>query len=137
MNFSKADLQKELSYRTSRSGGKGGQNVNKVATKVELLFAVQRSAVFTDEKKAIILDKLQSRINSDGQLYITSQEERSQLMNKERALNKLIVLLSQALHQPKKRKPAQVSKQAKAKRLEQKRIQAVKKQLRRGDSQAF
>jgi len=131
MNFTKADLQKELTYKTSRSGGKGGQNVNKVSTKVELLFNVQASILFIDEDKVLILDKLQNRLNKDGLLQVISEEERSQYLNKERAINKLIDILIKALHRPKVRKPSKINKGAHAKRMDQKRIQAVKKQLRR------
>ena len=66
MNFSKPALAKEVSYKTSRSGGKGGQNVNKVSTKVELLFSVDDSVLFTDDEKSLINEKLQSRFNKDG-----------------------------------------------------------------------
>lgn len=132
MNFTKADLQKELTYKTSRSGGKGGQNVNKVSTKVELLFNVQASILFTDEDKVLIVDKLQNRLNKDGLLQVISEEERSQYLNKERAVDKLIAIITKALHRPKVRKPSKVSKGAHAKRMDQKRMQAVKKQLRRG-----
>jgi ribosome-associated protein len=132
MNFTKAALQKEVSYKTSRSGGKGGQNVNKVSTKVELLFDVQASFLFTDEDKVLILDKLQNRLNKDGHLQVISEEERTQLLNKERAMDKLAALLTQALHRPKVRRATKVSYGAKVKRMDQKRMQSVKKQMRRG-----
>lgn len=131
MNFTRADLQREIIYKTSRSGGKGGQNVNKVATKVELLFNIQASILFNEEDKALLTNKLQSRLNKDGQLQVISEEERSQYLNKERAVDKLIALLVKALHRPKIRKPGKVSKAAHAKRMDEKRIQSVKKQLRR------
>lgn len=133
MNFTKADLQKELTYRASRSGGKGGQNVNKVSTKVELLFDLQQSALFTDDDKAWLTAKLQNRLNRDGLIHLTSEESRSQLDNKHLALDKLYAMLEQALYKPKARKPIKISRQAKAKRLEQKRLQSVKKQLRKND----
>src|SRR5438067_847019 len=98
MNFSKTDLQKELKYKTSRSGGKGGQNVNKVSSKVELLFNVNDSLLFTDEEKQLLLEKLQSRFNKDGYVQIVCDEERSQYLNKEKAVERLIVLLGKALH---------------------------------------
>jgi ribosome-associated protein len=133
MNFTKADLQKELTYKASRSGGKGGQNVNKVATKVELLFDLQRSALFTEDDKIWLKAKLQNRLNRDCLIHLTSEESRSQLGNKEHALDKLYAILEQALQRPKLRKTIKVSRQAKAKRLEQKRLQSVKKQLRKSD----
>ena len=132
MNFTKAELQKELTYKTSRSGGKGGQNVNKVSTKVELLFDVQASGLFNEDDKELLLSKLQNRLNKDGLLQVISEEERSQYLNKERAIDKLLVMLTQALHRPKVRKPGKISRAAHAKRIDQKRIQSVKKQLRRG-----
>ncbi|MEP6611498.1 MAG: alternative ribosome rescue aminoacyl-tRNA hydrolase ArfB [Mucilaginibacter sp.] len=130
MNFNKAELQKETSYKASRSGGKGGQNVNKVSSKVELLFSVDNSALFTDEEKAMLNDKLQNRLNKDGLVQIICDEERSQYLNKEKAIERLIVLLTKALHKPKARKPTKVSKAAKAARLESKKINSAKKESR-------
>jgi ribosome-associated protein len=131
MDLNKADLQKEVVYKTSRSGGKGGQNVNKVSTKVELLLDIERSGLFNDEAKVLIISKLQNRLNKDGYLQVISEEERSQYLNKERAMDKLMNILTQALHQQKPRRVTKVSKGVKAKRLDQKRIQSVKKQMRR------
>src|SRR6195952_2187978 len=105
MNFSKADIQKETTYKASRSGGKGGQNVNKVSSKVELLFSVDNSNLFTDEEKLLLNEKLQSRFNKDGLVQVICDEERSQYLNKEKAVERLIVLLTKALHKPKNRKP--------------------------------
>jgi len=133
MNFTKADLQKEVAYKTSRSGGKGGQNVNKVASKVELLFSVNNSLLFTDEEKDRINGKIQSRVNKDGLVQIVCDEERSQYLNKEKAIERLIVLLTKALHVPKVRKALKVSKAAKAARLESKRINSAKKESRRNN----
>jgi ribosome-associated protein len=131
MNFNKAELQKETSYKASRSGGKGGQNVNKVSSKVELLFSVDNSALFTDDEKAVLNEKLQNRLNKDGLVQIICDEERSQYLNKEKAIERLIVLLTKALHKPKTRKPTKVSKAAKAARLESKKINSAKKERRR------
>jgi ribosome-associated protein len=127
MNFTKADLQKEVTYKTSRSGGKGGQNVNKVSSKVELLFAIDQSTLFTDEEKALLLTKLQSRLNKDGYLQVMCEEERSQYLNKEKALEKLHLILTRALHKPKVRKDTKPSRAMVAARLANKKIQASKK----------
>jgi ribosome-associated protein len=132
MNFNKADLQKEITYKTSRSGGKGGQNVNKVATKVELLFSVENSALFTEEEKTLLGSKLQNRVNKDGLIQVVCDEERSQYLNKEKAIEKLTVLLSKALHKPKVRKPTKVSKAVKAARLDSKKLNSAKKESRKG-----
>jgi ribosome-associated protein len=131
MNFTKTGLQKEITYKTSRSGGKGGQNVNKVSSKVELLFSVNNSLLFTDEEKELLNDKLQTRFNKDGLVQVICDEERSQYLNKEKAIERLIVLLTKALHKPKIRKATKVSKAAKAARLETKRINSVKKEGRK------
>jgi ribosome-associated protein len=131
MNFTKTDLQKEVTYKTSRSGGKGGQNVNKVSSKVELLFAFNQSILFIDQEKALLLTKLQSRLNKDGHLQVVCEEERSQYLNKEKALEKLHLILVRALHKPKVRKVTKPSKAMIAARLANKKIQAAKKENRK------
>ncbi|WPV00329.1 alternative ribosome rescue aminoacyl-tRNA hydrolase ArfB [Mucilaginibacter sp. cycad4] len=130
MNFTKADLQKETSYKASRSGGKGGQNVNKVSSKVELLFSIGSSALFTDEEKQLLTEKLQNRLNKDGYVQVICDEERSQYLNKEKAIERLTSLLTKALQKPKARKPTKVSKAAKAARLDSKKMQSTKKEGR-------
>jgi ribosome-associated protein len=131
MNLNKADLQKEVTYKTSRSGGKGGQNVNKVSSKVELLFNVAASLLFTDDEKLMLADKLQNRLNKDGLVQVICDEERSQYLNKEKAIERLMGLLSRALQVQKVRKPTKVSKAAKAARLDNKKKLSAKKEGRR------
>ena len=131
MSVLKAELQKETTYKASRSGGKGGQNVNKVSSKVELLFSISNSALFNDEEKVLLNDKLQSRFNKDGLLQVICDEERSQYLNKQKALERLSFLLTKALNKPKPRKTTRVSKAIKAARLDTKRITAVKKESRK------
>ena len=134
MQINKESLQKAVIYKASRSGGKGGQNVNKVSSKVELLFAVNDSSLFTDDEKQVLNEKLQSRFNKDGYIQVICDEERSQYLNKEKALDRLINLLINALKKPKVRKPTKVSKAAKAVCLEQKRLNSIKKEGRKGVS---
>ncbi|MDR6940646.1 alternative ribosome rescue aminoacyl-tRNA hydrolase ArfB [Mucilaginibacter pocheonensis] len=131
MNLTKSDLQKEITYKTSRSGGKGGQNVNKVSSKVELLFNIEGSELFTAEEKLQLADKLQNRLNKDGLVQVICDEERSQYLNKEKAIERLISLLNRALHKPKLRKPTKVSKAVKAARLDSKKKHSAKKADRR------
>ncbi len=131
MNITKADLKKEVSYKTSRSGGKGGQNVNKVSTKVELLFDIAASLLFTEEDKRVLAGKLQSRFNREGLVQVMSEEERSQYLNKEKAVEKLYLLLTRALYKPKARKATRPSRAVKEARLESKKINSVKKTARR------
>lgn len=129
----KIDLQKEITYKTSRSGGKGGQNVNKVATKVELLFDIANTTLFNNDDKLRLTEKLGSRLNKDGLLQVICDEERSQFLNKEIALERLIQLITQALHRPKTRKKTKVSKAAKAERLDNKKQHSAKKASRKRD----
>ncbi len=134
MQINKESLKKEVVYKTSRSGGKGGQNVNKVSSKVELLFSVNDSLLFDEEEKQLLNKKLQARFNKDGLIQVICDEERSQYLNKEKALDRLINLLVNALKKPKVRKPTKVSKASKAARLEQKRFNSIKKEGRKGVS---
>lgn len=131
MNITKADLQREVIYKTSRSGGKGGQNVNKVSTKVELLFSIEQSNLFTKEEKQLLQQLLQSRFNRDDYVQVMSEEERSQYLNKEKAIEKLHQLLAKALVVPKTRKATKPSKAMREARLEKKRLQSDKKANRR------
>lgn len=130
MDLKERDLEKELQFQASRSGGAGGQNVNKVATKVELKFDVQNSERLSEEEKALVQEKLASRINSDGLLQVVCQTERSQLRNKELCLERFYELLRQALTKQKKRKATKPSRASVRRRLENKKKQGEKKASR-------
>lgn len=133
MLVSKQDILKELFFKTSRSGGKGGQNVNKVSSKVELNFDLNSTILFSPEEKSLLFQKLANRINSEGILQVICEEERSQLQNKERCVQKLIILLKKALFVPKIRKASKPKKSAIEKRLKIKQITALKKLSRRNE----
>lgn len=129
--FFKHDLLKEITFRTSRSGGKGGQNVNKVSSKMELNINIRSSPLFTAEEKELLFQKLANRINSEGVLQVITEEERSQLHNKEKSIEKLLILLKKALYKPKLRKPSKPKRSAIEKRLKSKQLTALKKISRR------
>ena len=133
MDLSLANLQPNISFKTSRSGGKGGQNVNKVSTKVELNFDFEASFVFSEEQKALLREKFKNRMTSSGEIQILSEVERSQLLNKEKAIEKLLILLKNALSVQKKRKATKPGRSAKEKRLKEKQLQAMKKLNRKKD----
>ncbi|MFF5382858.1 alternative ribosome rescue aminoacyl-tRNA hydrolase ArfB [Pedobacter suwonensis] len=128
---SREEILRSAIFKTSRSGGKGGQNVNKVSSKVELVFNVETFEYFTDEEKAQLKIKLQNRLDSEGLLHIVSQEDRSQLLNKENTIAKLIDLLRKALVVQKKRKPTKIPKGVIEKRLKNKASTAEKKRNRK------
>ncbi len=126
------NLLSEIKFSTSRSSGPGGQNVNKVNTKVSLRWNVVESAILLPDQKELLLKKWATRLTVDGALLIVSQEKRSQLQNKEDALGKLNQLLKEAFAKRKKRKKTKPSKDAVQKRLNQKKIHSDKKRGRSG-----
>lgn len=126
-------LEAELTYKTSRSGGSGGQHVNKVSTKVELDFDIKASRILTEEQKTILLEKLATRLTNEGVLQIVSQAERSQLRNKKVVLDKFHELIQAAFTVHKKRKSTKIPKAVKEKRLLNKKMKAEIKKLRKRD----
>lgn len=120
----------EIKWQTTRSGGAGGQNVNKVETAVILYFDIAGSGAFTDAQKALIQQKLANRINSDGQLMVKAQTHRTQLENKKAAQQKLQALITLALQKKKARIATKPTKAAQAKRVETKMRRAERKQTR-------
>ncbi len=125
------DISSEIKFRTARSGGKGGQNVNKVETMVEGYFRVLPSLLLTADQKEQIQNKLQGKINAEGFLQVKSQVHRTQLANKEEVQRKMNHLIEAALKKQKKRVPTKPGKIVKEKRLEAKKKESVIKENRK------
>ena len=128
------EILRSVTFKTSRSGGKGGQNVNKVSSKVELIFNIDSFEHFNDEEKILLKKKLENRLDSEGLLHLVSQEDRSQLLNKEKTVAKLIELLKRSLQVQKKRKATKIPKAVIQKRLKNKAVNADKKESRKRPS---
>lgn len=131
------DLTSEIKFQTTRSGGKGGQNVNKVETAVIAYFNIAGSQLLTEEQKTVVQEKLFNRINAEGSLVIKAQTHRTQLQNKEEAVKKVNELVMASLKKKKLRIATKPSKAAKERRVEGKKrnaeVKMARKKFRPGD----
>ncbi|KLT65751.1 alternative ribosome rescue aminoacyl-tRNA hydrolase ArfB [Pedobacter sp. BMA] len=125
------EILRSVIFKTSRSGGKGGQNVNKVSSKVELIFDVENASFFDDNEKTLLKARLANRLDTDGLLHVVSQEDRSQLLNKEKTIAKLIDLFKKSLKVDRKRKPTRIPKGVIESRLKEKSVNSLRKEARR------
>jgi len=123
--------EEELEYEYFRSSGPGGQNVNKTSTGVRLRFNLEKSHIFTPKEKEKIKNALKNKINESGELLVENEETRSQFQNKNKAYERLLVLINEALEEKKERIPTKVPESTKRKRVDDKKKISEKKKLRK------
>ena len=125
------NVESEFVFAASRSSGPGGQNVNKVSSKVELRFNIRLTHLFSEEEKELLSVKLKNKINSEGELILVSQSERTQVMNRKNVIEKFCRLVSEALTVQPKRRPTKPSVSSKLRRLNEKKVHSIIKKYRR------
>jgi len=124
------NFEKEFVFTTSRSSGPGGQNINKVNTKVELRFSIINSLLLSDSEKELVIRKLKNKINKDGELILSAQSERTQVMNKKVVIENFYKIVSKALTIPARRRSTRPTIASRIKRLEKKKKHSIIKKLR-------
>jgi ribosome-associated protein len=132
-NLLHRDFKRELVFYSKRSSGAGGQNVNKVNTKIELRFSVPDSNILSNREKELLISRLAGKLTHKGELIIMAETERSQLRNKEQAIKRFYNLLEWGLRPVKKRIPTKPSKASKRKRLDEKKKHSEKKSRRKDE----
>lgn len=131
MKITKADLLPELKFFATRSSGSGGQHVNKVSTRIEAVFVIHESAIFSEDEKIILAEKLKNKISKAGELRVTCDTERSQYLNKQQAIQKIHLLLINAFKVQKPRKSTNPTKGSVRERLKNKEFLGDKKLMRK------